>query len=219
VMTGIGGWYDYQQTLIMPYGPFGVNISVWGIIIAVLGSLLLIGQMWYRIRELESNKPNILVEIRHTINRDCCLKVINNGEEGSFETLITLYAVRLNGEWYLTEEFSAWRGIWESTNTNNTKIMKGHHDSVKFAHINNGASVPTIELLGYDFNTKSGIVIKDFNCYLSNDSETKVRLSVAISSNPSLKNGAFKKIYEITHSDMAEVKSPKISKVRNPKFT
>jgi len=47
VMTGIGGWYDYQQAMTVSSGPFGLSILLWGIIIAALGSVILIAQLWY----------------------------------------------------------------------------------------------------------------------------------------------------------------------------
>ncbi|MFC2072347.1 hypothetical protein ACFLUU_06545 [Chloroflexota bacterium] len=103
-MTGIGGWYDYQQTLTVPYGPFGWSIWLWGIIIAGLGSLLLIGQMWYRIRRLENPRTNLDVypcflskgkkltlfvhnrsDIRALISATMTCKQYNNDkEEGAF---------------------------------------------------------------------------------------------------------------------------------------
>lgn len=168
-----------------------------------------------KIRRLESNKPNISVEIMETINNDWCLNVTNNGEEGNFEVQIAIRAARLNGNWYSTEEFSAWKGIWASTNTNDINIMKNHHESVKLVHIGNGETGPILELLGYDLITKSVVVLNSF-CRMSPFSpETIVRILVVISSHPSPKNGAFENIYEITAFDMVEIKPSIFSKVVN----
>jgi len=59
VMTGIGGWYDYQQAMTVSSGPFGLSILLWGIIIAALGSVILIAQLWYRVHKLENEAVSI----------------------------------------------------------------------------------------------------------------------------------------------------------------
>ena len=79
-MTGIGGWYDFQQTLTMPYGPWGISILLWGIILAGLGSLLLIGQMWYRIWRLENPKAEVGVSSIYPVGKEINLVIHNNSK-------------------------------------------------------------------------------------------------------------------------------------------
>lgn len=162
-------------------------------------------------RELESKKPSILVSPELNINNDWCLRVTNEGEIGNFEAQIAILAVRLNDNWLPTEEFSAWKGVWESTNTNEVEIKTNHYDIVKLIHVRDGRHGPTLELLAYDLKTKSRIVVTGFSS--DSSSETVARMMVVISSKPSPKNGTFKRIYEITPFDMVEVKPSKFGKL------
>jgi len=219
-LIGILGSFSATREFVSWASPWGVQPIHFAFWLLGVGSIYTAITQGIRIRKLENTRPNILVEITETINDDWCLNVTNNGEEGNFEVQIALRAVRLNGEWCSTEEFSSWKGIWESTNTNDIKIMKDHHESVKLVHITTRGTRPILELLGYDFNAKSAVVIKAFDTTLPSLSDIIVRILVVISSHPSPKNGVFEKIYEITPVDMVEIKPSVFSKVvKLAKFT
>lgn len=193
----------------------GISTRWWTLIAFVIFCAFVIWIIWdgyNNKKKLENMRPNILVEPIININNDWCLNVINNGEEGNFETQIALHAVFLSGDWVSTEEFSSWKGIWEYTNTNDIKIMKGHHESVKLVHITTRGTRPILELLGYDLNAKSAAVIKAFDTTLPSLSDIIVRILVVISSHPSPKNGVFEKTYEITPFDMVEIKPSNIKR-------
>ena len=199
-MTGIGGWYDYQQMLTMPHGPFGLSILVWGIIMVSLGSILMIAQMWYRIRTLESDRPSISVKATTSINHEFCLNVTNSGEEGTFEAQIALRAAFLHGCWVSTEDLPKWKGAWAYKNADTQVIQKGHDESIRLVRI--GAT--ELDLMGYDLKAKSAVVVKAFDTSLTGP-KTRVRMSVVVSSHPSPRNGVFRRLYEISQFDMVEI--------------
>jgi len=210
-MAGIGGWYDFQQTIAMPYGPFGLSIQTWGIIIAAIGTGLIIFQLQRRIRSLENDRPSISVspkEFRNTFYLD----VTNKGAAACFEAQITLLSVRIHGDWISTQEFFPWQAVWESNNKNEVEIKQNHNDSVVLIHVGQGVSGhPTLKLWAYDMNTKSCTILKEFST-----PEIAVNLRINISSDPSPKNGVFDKNYQITAFDMVEIKSKILKNLKSP---
>jgi hypothetical protein len=135
VMTGIGGWYDYQQTSIMPYGPFGFSILLWGIIIAGVGSILLIGQLWYKIRSLERPKTAIDITFRTKVGREISLIIHNKGNiPATFSADMTCCIIP--GARQLTKIFQLINAsmIWESSGTDTETINAGRSKVLKVCY-------------------------------------------------------------------------------------
>ncbi|MGA2159135.1 MAG: hypothetical protein ABSG90_07935 [Dehalococcoidia bacterium] len=173
------------------------------ILSGVVFLIFMISALWdlaSKLDESENKKPFISVIPEFDINAYLCLGVTNNGEEGIFETQISLLAIEMDGSWTTAPEFSPWVGIWEHSDTNEIPIRKDRTEKVRLAH-DREPQGKGLELLGYDLKTKTEEIMQNFSSDV-----TKIRLKVIITSTPSPRNGTFKKVYEITLSDVAEIK-------------
>ena len=79
-MTAIGLWYDYQQSITTPTGPFGITILSWGIILFVIGSVGTILQLRHKISKLENPKSEIEIYPNSPAGRTIELVVYNKGK-------------------------------------------------------------------------------------------------------------------------------------------
>lgn len=135
-MAGIGGWYDYQQALTMPYGPFELSILLWGIIIAGIGSFLIIGQMWFKIWKLESPKTAIDVKFKTQVGREITLIVRNKGSiPAVFSADITCSIIP--GKHQLTKILQLIDAsmVWESSGTDTETINAGRSKVLKVCYL------------------------------------------------------------------------------------
>jgi hypothetical protein len=187
---------------VAQYIPNATNIVI-AILSGIVFIIFVISALWdlsSKLDESENKKPFISVVPEFDNNDYLCLGVTNNGEEGNFETQISLLVIEMDDKWISATEFSPWVGIWEHSDTNEITIRKDRTEKVRLAH-DRELQGKGLELLGYDLKTKTKEVMKNFTSNV-----TKVRLGVIITSSPSPRNGTFKKVYEITSSDVAEIK-------------
>jgi len=71
-------------------GPFGWSILVWGVIVAILGSALLIGQLWYKIWKLENPKVEVEIYPNRPTSKNITLVIHNKSEvTANFSAVMT----------------------------------------------------------------------------------------------------------------------------------
>lgn len=200
VMTAVGGWYDYQQTLTIPYGPFGLSILLWGIIIAGLGSLLLISQMWYRIWKLENPKVEIDVYPNSLVARDITLVVHNRSKiPADFSATMTPkfdYAEANISDSKIQGLIDV-SMVWEASGTASDKINPDGRKIIKICSVDE--QILTEKTKHYiRFYKVESSQLQSFECasYMDGDAIPKVNIDVQVNSDMPIK-GQRNWVYEI----------------------
>lgn len=164
----------------------------------------IIHDLYEGIRELEDSKPSILV----IPTRNCdnlCLNVINEGERGEFVAQIGIVYSSIE----MPFKFESYRGIWNSTETDEVSIMKGHAESIRIATITTGKKTISLSLYAYDKAHKRVHIIPAGNWMPTIDKsiiKPEYQLQVTISSSPSLKEKLFYRNYDVTLDEIRESK-------------
>ncbi len=206
----VSTFWQPLNIVVAKYVPNATTIVI-AIISGFVFFIFVIWAIWdlaSKLDESENKKPFISVVPEFDLNAYLCLGVTNNGEEGNFETQISLLAIEMDDNWIPAPEFSPWVGDWEHSDTNEITIRKGRTEKVRLAH-DTAPLGKGLKLLGYDLKTKTKRVMQNFTSNV-----TKIRLEVIITSSPSPRNGPSQKVYEIATYDVAEIKLRKFKRIQ-----
>ena len=203
VMAGIGGWYDFQEAITNPVGPLGLSILLWGVIVYSIGGLGIIGQLWYKVKQLERAMPEIKVT-PVVYNRRAILEVHNYGGNAVFRSKARLIKDKHHQEEMYTM-------YWESVKEGSVSIAKQGTETLLVAEqfmtdlnpmtsalrmFKMGTSGEQHFLVGFWISSDQVLDSTGFPHAVFKDSVDDVYLEVSISAEPALKN-SFRKTYRI----------------------
>ncbi len=163
------------------------------------------------IKKLGSQKPSITVNPQ-TYFDNYYLTVNNNGEKATFTAEISLLYSSTGA---ITHDINGvavnYTALWSKTNTNSTEIMKGQHDNIKIASVEITKVSTRLALWAYDVANKSSYMVRSasWTPTIKNVIVPEFWLKVIISSDPSLKDGAFTQNYVVNLSNIDVKKLPK----------
>ena len=165
-------------------------LIAWGIFIAIVAWIF--WDLYKANTRLLDDKPSISVSA-DSINDMRYLKITNDGEEGVFSAQLSV--VRALGS-SIGEEYD---GIWNRTNTNESKLMHGQSDYIKVASVRQTDSESFLELYGFDGNRKSECIVRSikYDELLRKEMTPKFEIQVSLFSKPSLRNGVLTRAYSV----------------------
>jgi len=167
--------------------------------------------LYIRNKKLENTKPVIDVTPTRCYD-ELYLNVTNEGEKGNFTAQISIISSssgNLNFDrGMMTVGYTA---LWEKTQANKSEIMKEQSDSIKIASITTANTklglVKSLLLHAYDIASNSSHTIPS-QSWMVNIGDTIIKpeyhLQVNISSDPSLKDGAFVRNYIVNLDGIKE---------------
>jgi hypothetical protein len=144
-------------------------------------------------------------------NRDIYLDVYNVGEYAEFEAQVEV----LEGKSYAHGLLDMYSAYWDRTKRDKTKIMKGHRDRLNIATLEMNTRVLSAcfrlhyyETRYFEHSPVEGIMSFNSTSWIpGSDQVVKpcFKLKVTISSNPSMKDGAFSRVYELSPEGFSEI--------------
>jgi len=196
----------------------GTIIPSW--VWAAIGFLaLLIAQFvaFHRVRvdrDRLQRQPAPAIEVTPKIDyHDIYLDVHNIGEYAEFEAQVELLDGR-SFAYALPQIYSAY---WDKTKRDKTKIMKGQRDRLKIANLELPTRVlsESFRLHYYETSYFEGVPVEGIRSVDSTSwipgsdqvAKPRFKLKVTISSNPSLKDGVFSRVYELSPDGFSEASS------------
>lgn len=178
----------------------GVDARWWTVtafVVFVVFVTWMIIELTLKNKELENDKPKIEVNAV-ACNDDSYLEVINKGEQGIFKVRIALVHSKYSTIGYLYD------GVWGSTNSNKSEIMKGQSDTVSIATVKITKTEYLFELYAFDTINKIPYAVRSirYDHLNTNEPKPEFEIEVNISSEPglNLKEGAFIRRYDVNLS-------------------
>lgn len=162
------------------------------------------------IQEIRDAMPS--VEVRPMRNDDYCLEVTNIGNTGTFEAQVQI----LEGEDFVRGLPQTYSAYWDRTKKDKSQILKGHKDKLVIATL----EIPSdgrmsMNLCFYYYSSEyfqasydEAIRYRHSNSWIVGSNQVvrpEFILRVTISSEPSLKEGAFTHNYELSSDSFTEM--------------
>lgn len=214
VVNTISWFSTIQQPVngfIAKYIPKAANDVNWLAIIAAIVFLgVVIWTIWdlcRKIEESENKKPSICVIPKPTDDL-WYLDVTNNGERGIFTAQVCVFVEEESGSKYVPVG-SRYSALWGSTNTDKSEIMNGQRDTIMIATIRYTKTAQYFVMKAYDTANKSPYDVRCVEYEGFRDLLYQPIVQVIISSDPSLKGGAFIREYSISLEGIIESKPKK----------
>ena len=185
----------------------GVNTKWWPIVAFAVSCAFVIWvivDLRNRNRDLENRKPSISVTPVPMENL-WYLEVTNNGERGVFAAEVCIFEEKDSsmGSKYVPIG-SRYNALWGNTSTDKSEILNGQSDIIRIASIRHTDAAQYFVMKAYDPVKKSRYEVRHIEFELFRDSMHPQNIQVIISSDPSLKGGAFIREYSISLRGMTE---------------
>ena len=190
----------------------GINTKWWTIVAFVVFCafvIWIVRDLRNRNKELENKKPSISIT-PVPINDLWYLEVTNNGERGIFTAEVCIFEEEDSS---MDSKYkpigSRYNALWGNTNTDKSEIMNGQSDIIRIASIKRTDAAQYFVMKAYDPVKKSPYDVRHIEFEGFRDSVHQQNIQVIISSDPSLKGGAFIREYSISLKGITESKPKK----------
>lgn len=190
----------------------GINTKWWTIIAFVVSCVFvtwIVRDLRNKNKELENKKPSISVT---PVPMDDLwyLDVTNNGERGIFTAEVCAFEEEDSS---MDSKYkpvgSRYNALWGKTNTDKSEIMNGQSDIIRMASIRYTDAGKYFVMKAYDPAKKSPYDVMHIEFEGFRDIVHQKNIQVIISSDPSLKGGAFIREYSISLRGITESKAKK----------
>ena len=158
-------------------------------------------------RELKNKKPSISVTPM-PMDDVWYLEVTNNGEKGIFTAQVCVFVEEEAGSKYVPIG-SRYNALWGKGNTDKSEIMNGQSDIIRIASIRYTDTAQYFVMKAYDTAKKSPYDVRCVEYEGFGDLLYQPIIQVILSSDPSLKGGAFIREYSISPKGITESKPKK----------
>ncbi|MCX6004195.1 MAG: hypothetical protein NT082_00735 [Chloroflexi bacterium] len=173
------------EYIIKQFPGFPSNINWLAVVSTIVFLVFVISTLWdlsKNVEEAENKKPSIKV-VALSSNNESFLEVTNNGEKGVFKAQIALLHSKFSTMGYL------YNGVWSSTNTNTSEIMKGQSDTIWISTVKFTKEDALFELHAFDTTKNLKYEMRSVRYNDLGKLNPKSEIEVNISSEPSLRKG------------------------------
>lgn len=213
ILAGAGAYLDITNAAPIPMWVW-ITLGLAGLMVApfIAFHKLRLKRDEIRTELVSIRDAQPLIEVTPEIdNRDIYyLDVHNVGEYAEFEAQVEV----LEGKSYAFALPTTYSAYWDRTQRDKTQIMKGHRDKLKIANLELQTGVLTASFRLHYYETRyferaliEGIEFAVSTSWIpGSDKVVKpcFKLKVTISSNPSMKDGAFSRVYELSPEGFSE---------------